>query len=215
MNDRVFTRMPRASVSPSANGCQNGKYFVPHRARKGRSRKKYPRWELPGCWGWARAGPRRSAAPRWWPCHGPGQSWPRAGRSGSGRSRRRTAEVAVQDGVVLSQCPDDREVGNGLAAAVTVVVRVVTDRECVGGGQRHSWIGGRGGGPLQESVHLPAVALDQLRKWSNDLFSVMSTTTCSTPCEPCGERAGAALAAARDRSTEPVTPHRWIGPLAG
>jgi hypothetical protein len=71
------------------------------------------------------------------------------------------AEVAVQDGVVLSQCPDDREVGNGLAAAVTVVVRVVTDRECVGGCQRHSWIVGRGGGPLQESVHFPAVALDQ------------------------------------------------------
>ena len=33
MNDGVVTGMPRASVSPSANGCQNGKYFVPHSAR--------------------------------------------------------------------------------------------------------------------------------------------------------------------------------------
>ena len=43
----MVTGMPSASVSPSANGCQNGKYLVPHRARNGRSRKKYPPVGMP------------------------------------------------------------------------------------------------------------------------------------------------------------------------
>ena len=40
MNDGVASGIPTASTSPSANGCQNGKYFVARRARNGRSRKK-------------------------------------------------------------------------------------------------------------------------------------------------------------------------------
>jgi len=47
MNDGVVTGIPTASVSPAAKGCQNGKYFVPHSARKGRSRKKYPPVGMP------------------------------------------------------------------------------------------------------------------------------------------------------------------------
>jgi hypothetical protein len=39
-NGVVVTGIPRSSTSPLANGCQNGKYFVPHSARNGRSRKK-------------------------------------------------------------------------------------------------------------------------------------------------------------------------------
>ena len=42
MNDGVVTGIPSASVSPGANGCQNGKYFRPHSAMNGRSLKKYP-----------------------------------------------------------------------------------------------------------------------------------------------------------------------------
>src|SRR5215475_14154308 len=38
-NDGVVTGMPSASVSPGANGCQNGKYFSPHSARNGRERR--------------------------------------------------------------------------------------------------------------------------------------------------------------------------------
>ena len=44
---------------------------------------------------------------------------------------------------------------------ILVVVGVVADREGVGGGQRHPGVGGRGGGPLQEPVHLAEVVLDQ------------------------------------------------------
>ena len=44
---RVVTGIPTASVSSAAKGCQNGKYFVPHSARKGMSRKKYPPVGMP------------------------------------------------------------------------------------------------------------------------------------------------------------------------
>jgi len=50
----------------------------------------------------------------------------------------------------------------------------------------------------------PSAPGSQLRKWSNDRFSIMSTTTCSTPFEPCGNCAGEALAAVWDRNSEPV-----------
>ncbi len=49
----------------------------------------------------------------------------------------------------------------------------------------------------------PSASGSQLRKWSNERFSIMSTTTCSMPFEPCGNCADA-LAAAWDRSSEPV-----------
>src|SRR5580693_4648726 len=47
MNDGVVTGIPTASTSPAAKGCQKGKYFVPHKAKKGRSRKKYPPVGMP------------------------------------------------------------------------------------------------------------------------------------------------------------------------
>src|SRR4249920_3920127 len=50
----------------------------------------------------------------------------------------------------------------------------------------------------------PSAPGSQLRKWSNDRFSIISTTTCSTPSEPCGASAGAALAAVWDKNSEPV-----------
>src|SRR6516225_3934836 len=50
----------------------------------------------------------------------------------------------------------------------------------------------------------PLAPGSQPRKWSNERFSIMSTTTCSTPFEPCGESAGAALAAVWDRNSVPV-----------
>src|SRR6266699_6652550 len=50
----------------------------------------------------------------------------------------------------------------------------------------------------------PSAPGSQLRKWSNDRFSIIRITTCWTPFEPSGNRAGAALAAARDRSSGPV-----------
>src|SRR5258708_39631700 len=50
----------------------------------------------------------------------------------------------------------------------------------------------------------PSASGSQLRKWSNERFSIMSTTTCSTPSEPPRKRAADALAAAWDRSSEPV-----------
>src|SRR6266498_4813402 len=33
-NDLVVTGIPRTSLSPGANRCQNGKYFSPHSARR-------------------------------------------------------------------------------------------------------------------------------------------------------------------------------------
>ena len=39
-NGSVVIGTPSPCPSPAANGCQNGKYFVPHSARNGRSRKK-------------------------------------------------------------------------------------------------------------------------------------------------------------------------------
>src|SRR5207344_1075391 len=71
------------------------------------------------------------------------------------------AEVTVQDGVVLSQRPGDREIGDSLGPMIFVVVGVVTGREGVGGGQRNAGVGSRGSGPLQEAVHLAEVVLDQ------------------------------------------------------
>src|SRR5262249_13384049 len=50
----------------------------------------------------------------------------------------------------------------------------------------------------------PLAAGSQPRKWSNDRFSIMSTTTCSTPFEPSGVSVGAALATACDRNSDPV-----------
>src|SRR5215472_18744165 len=51
----------------------------------------------------------------------------------------------------------------------------------------------------------PAAPGSQLRKWSKDLFSIMSTTTCSMPSEPVGDSAGAAFAAAWLRASVPAT----------
>ena len=50
----------------------------------------------------------------------------------------------------------------------------------------------------------PSAPGSQLRKWSNDRFSIISTTTCSTPPEPSGASAGAALAAVWDKNSGPV-----------
>lgn len=50
----------------------------------------------------------------------------------------------------------------------------------------------------------PLAPGSQLRKWSNDLFSIISTTTCSMPFEPCGDSAGVALAAVWDKNSDPV-----------
>src|ERR1700731_1189168 len=50
----------------------------------------------------------------------------------------------------------------------------------------------------------PSAPGSQLRKWSNDRFSIIRITTCSMPFEPCGDSAGAALAAVWDRNWEPV-----------
>src|SRR6516162_9315797 len=47
----------------------------------------------------------------------------------------------------------------------------------------------------------PLAPGSQLRKWSNDRFSIMSTTTCSMLFEPCGDSAGAALAAVWDKNS--------------
>src|SRR5215470_3416003 len=44
----------------------------------------------------------------------------------------------------------------------------------------------------------------QPRKWSNDRFSIISTTTCSMLFEPCGDSAAAALAAVWDKNSAPV-----------
>src|SRR5215470_4341450 len=50
----------------------------------------------------------------------------------------------------------------------------------------------------------PLAPGSQPRKWSNDRFSIMSTTTCSMLFEPCGDSAGAALATAWDKNSDPV-----------
>ena len=62
---------------------------------------------------------------------------------------------------MLGQGTDDRQVGDCLAGAIVAEVRVVADRERVGLSQRHPRVVSRGGGPLQESVHLAEVVLDQ------------------------------------------------------
>ena len=62
---------------------------------------------------------------------------------------------------MLGQGPDDRQVGDCLAGAIVAEVRVVADRERVGLSQRHPRVVSRGGRPLQESVHLAEVVLDQ------------------------------------------------------
>src|SRR5262245_30348 len=48
INDGVVTGIPSTSVSPGANGCQNGKYLRPHSARNGRALKKSPPGGLRG-----------------------------------------------------------------------------------------------------------------------------------------------------------------------
>src|SRR6185437_4414008 len=148
---------------------------------------------------------------------------------------------------MLGQGTDDRQVGDCLAGAIVAEVRVVADRERVGLSQRHPRVVSRGGGPLQESVHLAEVVLDQEalpamvrvavpaplevgsqpvvgvvvairrqvgrswrpsapgsqpRKWSNDRFSIISTTTCLMPLEPFGDSAVVALAAVWARNSE-------------
>src|SRR5690242_13712195 len=50
----------------------------------------------------------------------------------------------------------------------------------------------------------PLAPGSQPRKWSNDRFSIISTTTCSMLLEPCGDSAGAALAAVWDNNSAPV-----------
>ena len=62
---------------------------------------------------------------------------------------------------MLGQGPDDGQVGDCLADAIMAEVGVVADRERVGLSQRHPRVVSRGGGPLQESVHLAEVVLDQ------------------------------------------------------
>ena len=62
---------------------------------------------------------------------------------------------------MLGQGADDGQVGDRFEGVIRIEVRVVADREGVGLRQRHPRVVGRGGGPLQESVHLAEVALDQ------------------------------------------------------
>ena len=243
--------MPRASVSPSANGCQNGKYLVPHRARNGRSRKKYPPVGMPWVLGmgesWSQiVGSVETGVAVVVPV-GPRRVLVEPVRE---RLARERAEVAVQHRVVLGQGADDREVGDGLAPVVAVEVGVVPDREGVGRGQGHARVAragrwaaagtrpsgrrcagpgtlpscGRGrctrspGSPgpagswgrrcRRSTGRLmswrPSAPGSQPRKWSKDRFSIISTTTCSMPFEPCGRLVAEALAAAWDRSSVPV-----------
>ncbi len=163
MNDGVVTGMPeRRRCRRRRTGARTGSTSVPHRARNGRSRKKYPPVGMPWVLGigdsWSQmvgsveivvavvvpVGPRRVLVEA----------------VGEGLAGER-AEVAVQHGVVLRQRADDRQVGHGLAAAVVVEVGVVADREGVGGGQGDAGVARRGGRPLQEAVHPAEVVLDQ------------------------------------------------------
>src|SRR5215471_4472084 len=50
----------------------------------------------------------------------------------------------------------------------------------------------------------PLAPGSQPRKWSNDRFSIINTITCSMLFEPCGDNAGAALAAVWDKNSAPV-----------
>jgi hypothetical protein len=58
---------------------------------------------------------------------------------------------------------------------------------------------------LEVGGQRPSAPGSQPRKWSNERFSIISTTTCLMPFEPCGDRAVLALAAVWARNSEPVT----------